>query len=60
MIDETLITRLLCVALVAAIMLPIGRMIFPYVSGDLSGMQFHAIEAVVSATIGFGISAILG
>ena len=60
MIDETLITKLLCVALVAAIMLPVGHMLFPYVSGELSGMQFQAIEAVVSASIGFGISAILG
>jgi hypothetical protein len=60
MIDQALIVRLLCVALVAAIMLPVGRMLFPYVSGELSGMQFQAIEAVVSATLGFGISAILG
>ena len=60
MIDRALIVRLLCVAMVAAIMLPVGRMLFPYVSGELSGMQFQAIEAVVSATVGFGISAILG
>jgi hypothetical protein len=60
MIDQAIIIRLLCVALVAAIMLPVGRMLFPYVSGELSGMEFQAIEAVISATIGFGISAILG
>ena len=60
MIDRALIVRLLCVALVAAIMLPVGRMLFPYVSGELSGMEFQAIEAVVGATLGFGISAILG
>jgi hypothetical protein len=60
MIDQALIVKLLCVALVAAIMLPVGGLLFPYVSGDLSGMQFQAIEAVVSATLGFGISAILG
>ncbi len=60
MIDQALIVRLLCVALVAAVMLPVGRMLFPYVSGELSGMQFQAIEAVISATLGFGISAILG
>ena len=35
-------------------------MLFPYVSYELSGMQFQAIEAVISATVGFGISAILG
>jgi hypothetical protein len=60
MIDQALIIRLLCVALVAAIMLPVGHLLFPYVSGALSGMQFHALEAVVSATVGFGISEILG
>jgi hypothetical protein len=60
MFDQTTITRILCVALVAAIMVPVGRMIFPYVSGELSGMQFQTIEAVVSATVGFGIYAILG
>jgi hypothetical protein len=60
MIDRALITRLLCVAAVAAIMLPAGHMLFPFVSHVLSGIQFQAIEAVVSATIGFGISAIIG
>ncbi len=46
--------------LVAAVMLPVGHMLFPYVSHVLSGMQFQAIEAVVSATVGFGLSAIVG
>jgi hypothetical protein len=60
MIDRALLTRLICVALVAAIMLPAGHVLFPYVSHVLSGIQFQAVEAVVSATVGFGISAILG
>jgi hypothetical protein len=60
MIDRPLIIKLLCVALVAAVMLPVGHMMFPYVRHVLSGMQFQAIEAVVSATVGFGISAIVG
>ncbi|HMA55641.1 MAG TPA: hypothetical protein VKP52_02760 [Pseudolabrys sp.] len=60
MLDKAMLTRLLCVALVAAIMLPLGRALFPYVSHELSGIQFQAIEAVISATIGFGISSILG
>jgi hypothetical protein len=46
--------------MVAAVMLPVGRMIFPYLGGELSGMQFQALEAVVSATVGFGIFAIIG
>ena len=59
-IDRVLMTRLLCVALVAAIMLPAGHMLFPYVSHVLSGIQFQAMEAVGSAAVGFGISAIFG
>lgn len=34
---------------------PLGNLLFPYVSNQLSGIQFQAIEAVVSATLGFGI-----
>jgi len=60
MFDQTVITRILCVALVAAIMVPLGNMLFPYVSSELSGTQFQTLEAVVSATLGFGIFAIFG
>jgi hypothetical protein len=60
MLDRAMLMRLLCVALVAALMLPLGQALFPYVSHELSGIQFQAIEAVVSATLGFGISSILG
>lgn len=60
MLDKAMLTRLLCVAFVAALMLPLGRLMFPYVSHELTGIQFQAIEAVVSATLGFGISSILG
>lgn len=60
MIDQALIVRLLCVGLVAAIMLPVGHLLFPYVSAELSGIQFRTLEAVVSATAGFGIYAIFG
>ena len=60
MFDRKVISRLICVGLVAAVMLPAGHMLFPYVSHVLSGMQFQAIEAVVSAAVGFGLSAIAG
>ena len=59
-LDRLTLMRLLCVALVAAMMLPLGQALFPYVSQELTGIQFQAIEAVVSATLGFGISSILG
>ena len=60
MIDRGLVSRLLCVAAIAAIMLPAGHVLFPYVSNVMSGTQFQAIEAVISATAGFGLSAIIG
>ncbi len=60
MIDRPFIAKLLCIALVAGVMLPVGRMLFPYVSAELSQMQFQAIEAVVSASLGFGIYGIFG
>ncbi len=59
-IDRTMIIRLMCVAGVAAVMLPAGAALFPYVSDVLCGPQFQAIEAVFSAVAGFGISAVIG
>ena len=59
MIDRTLVVKVMCVALVATVMMPVGQMLFPYVSHVLSDMQFQAIEAVLSATLGFGLSAIV-
>ncbi len=60
MITRPLLSRVLCVGAIAAVMLPAGHLLFPYVSDVLSGTQFQALEAVVSATVGFGISAIIG
>lgn len=57
--DRYLVVRLLCVALVAAVMLPLGGVLFPYVSSALDGTQFQALEAVVSAALGYGLSALL-
>ena len=54
--DRGLIVKLLCVSLVAAIMLPFGNRAFSLFSDVLSGPQFLAIEAIVGATLGFGIS----
>jgi len=60
MFDKGILNRVLCVALVAAVMLPVGSVLFPYVSHALTDMQFQAIEAVVSTTVGFGIYSIFG
>lgn len=60
MTAQNLLVKVLCVTLVAAVMLPAGTHLFPYVSDALSGLQFRALEAVVSASIGFAISALVG
>ena len=60
MIDRTLVLRILCVGLVAGVMLPMGTMVFPYVSHALDGTQFQALEAVFSATAGYGLYALIG
>ena len=59
-IDRTLLMRILCVGLVAGIMLPVGGVVFPYVSHALDGTQFQALEAVFSATAGYGLYALIG
>ncbi len=59
-LNRALLMRLLCVALVAAVMIPLGNAVFPYVSAQLDGTQFQAIEAVLSATLGFGIHSLIG
>ncbi len=53
----SLVTRLLCVALVASIMMPVGREIYPYIASMIDSMKFDAAEAVLSATLGFAIDA---
>lgn len=58
-IDRKLIMRLLCVAVVAAVMLPAGRMLLPYVGDALDGMQFKALEAMVTAALGYALSALV-
>ena len=52
-----LITKLLCVALVASIMMPVGREIYPYLESLMDTLKFDAVEAVLSATIGFALYA---
>jgi hypothetical protein len=59
MVSRTLIRKLLCVGVVAAVMLPAGSMIFPYLSEVMSRLEFQAIEAVLGATLGLGISGLL-
>jgi hypothetical protein len=52
-----LFTKLLCVALVATVMMPVGRDLYPYIEGMIGGLPFDAAEAVLSATMGFALYA---
>jgi hypothetical protein len=57
--NQNLINRLMCVALIVAIVFPLGRMLFPIVGHDIGETPFGAIEAVLSTTLGFGLYAAL-
>ena len=48
-----LITRLMCVAMVATVMMPLGRDLYPHTEGAIGSLQFDAFEAVFPATLGF-------
>jgi hypothetical protein len=52
-----LITKLLCVALVATVMMPVGREVYPYIEDMIGSLSFDAVEAVLSATMGFALYA---
>ncbi len=54
-----LITKLLCVGLVAAVMMPVGRDLYPHIEDLIGNLQFDAFEAVLSATLGFAIYAVM-
>ena len=58
MVKNPVILKLLCAAFVGCLILPLGSMLFPYL--DVPVLPFSAIEAVVSATLGFGIAGFLG
>lgn len=58
MVNKPIVLKLLCVALVASLVFPLGRMIYPYVAHDIGHLPFGAIQAIFSATLGFGIYAV--
>jgi len=55
-----MIAQVLCALVVGAVMMPLGLALYPYIADQISGPQFHALEAVVSATAGFGLYAVFG
>lgn len=56
---RSVLMRVLCAAAVAAVMLPLGSILFPYVSDAVNGSQFRLLEAVFSAGMGYGIYALI-
>ncbi|HYS48186.1 MAG TPA: hypothetical protein VEM36_05335 [Xanthobacteraceae bacterium] len=55
---KPIVLKLMCVALVASLMFPLGRMIYPYIAHEIGDLPFGAIQAVLSATLGFGLYAV--
>jgi len=54
-----LFTKLLCVALVAAVMMPLGQEVYPYLEDMIGSLPFDAAEAVLSASMGFALHAVM-
>jgi hypothetical protein len=59
MIRYRTVLQVACIATVALVMLPVGRLLFPFVSAELGRLPFEAIEAVGSAALGFGLYTML-
>lgn len=49
------VIKLMCVAVVVCIVLPLGRAVFPYVADFMDHMSFSAVEALLAAAGGWGI-----
>ena len=56
--NRSVILKALCAALVACFLLPMGTIVFAYL--DIPILPFNVLEAVLSATVGFGIAELLG
>jgi hypothetical protein len=57
--QHSTIVKIACVGLVATVMFPVGRVLFPYVAPEIGGTTFGALEAMASASLGFSIYAVL-
>ena len=48
-------TRLACVGVVVCVVFPLGQMAYPDIVEAVGEFPFTALEAVVAATLGFGL-----
>jgi hypothetical protein len=55
MVSKPIFLKLMCVALVASVVFPLGRMVYPYVAHDVGDLSYGAIQAIFTATLGMGI-----
>jgi len=54
-----LATQLACVGIVVCVMFPLGQLVFPAVADLIGEFPFTAMEAVVSAALGFSLFEVL-
>ena len=47
--------RLACVGVVVCVVFPLGQMVFPAMADAIGAFPFTAVEAVVTATLGYGL-----
>ena len=55
MVGKPIVLKLMCVALVASVVFPLGRMVYPYVAHEIGDLSYGAIQAIFTATLGMGI-----
>jgi hypothetical protein len=53
MVGRAVFLKVLCALLVGCLLLPLGQLLFPYL--DIPVLPFDTMEAVLGATLGFGI-----
>jgi hypothetical protein len=53
-VENPVILRAPCAGLVGCLLLPLGSLVLPYL--DIPVLPFNVLEAVVSATLGFGMA----
>lgn len=59
MIRHPMVRKIGCVAMVAAVMFPLGRALFPFLSEAIGEVPFGVFEAVFTTTLGFALEAVL-
>lgn len=52
---DPILGRALCAGAIAAVLMPVGPVVFALLPGWFGHLPFAAFEAAVSATLGFGI-----